>query len=98
MGWRIAAMTHRRHQRTEAATFWYDSRDMVIALTHFRGRDHIMARLSLSTASRSTKWGAALATVATAGTLTLAPLAAMAETRIETVLGTVTRSDPIKTS
>ena len=57
-----------------------------------------MARLSLSTASRSTKWGAALATLATAGTLTLAPLAATAETRIETVLGTVTRSDPIKTS
>ena len=57
-----------------------------------------MARPSLSTASRSTKWGAALATLATAGTLALAPLAAMAETRIETVLGTVTRSDPIKTS
>ena len=57
-----------------------------------------MAGPSLSTASRSTKWGAALATLATAGTLALAPLAATAETRIETVLGTVTRSDPIKTS
>ena len=52
-----------------------------------------MARLSLSTAL-----GAKIATMATAGTLALAPLAAVAETRIETVIGTVTRSDPIMTS
>mgnify|MGYP004171462987 FL=1 len=52
-----------------------------------------MARLSLSTAS-----GAILATIATAGTLALTPVAATAETRVETVIGTVTRSDPIMTS
>jgi uncharacterized protein YcfJ len=52
-----------------------------------------MARLSLSTVV-----GAMIATMATAGTLALAPLAAVAETRIETVIGTVTRSDPIMTS
>lgn len=52
-----------------------------------------MARLSLSTAS-----GAILATIATAGTLAFTPVAATAETRVETVIGTVTRSDPIMTS
>jgi uncharacterized protein YcfJ len=52
-----------------------------------------MARLSLSTAS-----GAILATIAMAGTLALTPVAATAETRVETVIGTVTRSDPIMTS
>ena len=52
-----------------------------------------MARLSLSTAS-----GAILATIAMAGTLALTPVAARAETRVETVIGTVTRSDPIMTS
>ena len=52
-----------------------------------------MARLSLSTAT-----GAILATIATAGTLALTPVAATAETRVETVIGTVTRSDPIMTS
>ena len=52
-----------------------------------------MARLSLSTAS-----GAIIATIATAGTLALTPVAATAETRVETVIGTVTRSDPIMTS
>jgi uncharacterized protein YcfJ len=52
-----------------------------------------MARLSLSTVV-----GAMIATMATASTLALAPLAAVAETRIETVIGTVTRSDPIMTS
>lgn len=52
-----------------------------------------MARLS-----RSTALGAMLATVATAGTLAFAPLTAAAETRVETVIGTVTRSDPIMAS
>ena len=52
-----------------------------------------MARLSLSTAT-----GAILATIATAGTLALTPVATTAETRVETVIGTVTRSDPIMTS
>jgi uncharacterized protein YcfJ len=36
--------------------------------------------------------------MATAGMLALTPLAAAAETRIETVIGTVTRSDPVMTS
>lgn len=52
-----------------------------------------MARLSLSKAC-----GAIIATTATAGTLALSPLAATAETRVETVIGTVTRSDPIMAS
>ena len=52
-----------------------------------------MARPSLPTAL-----GAMIATMATAGTLALTPLAALAETRIETVIGTVTRSDPVMTS
>lgn len=52
-----------------------------------------MARPSFSTAL-----GAMIATVATAGTLALAPLAAAAETRVETVIGTITRSDPIMAS
>ena len=52
-----------------------------------------MARPSLPTAL-----GAMIATMATAGTLALTPLAASAETRIETVIGTVTRSDPVMTS
>ena len=52
-----------------------------------------MARPSLSTAL-----GAMIATAATAGTLALAPLAATAETRVETVIGTVTRTDPIMAS
>lgn len=52
-----------------------------------------MARPSLSTAL-----GAMVATAATVGTLALAPLAATAETRVETVIGTVTRTDPIMAS
>ena len=52
-----------------------------------------MARPSLPTAL-----GATIATMATAGMLALTPLAAAAETRIETVIGTVTRSDPVMTS
>ena len=39
---------------------------------------------------------AAIATILATGTLVIAP--ASAETRIETVLGTVTKSDPIRTS
>lgn len=52
-----------------------------------------MARPSLSASL-----GVMIATIATASTLALAPLAAAAETRVETVIGTVTRSDPIMTS
>jgi hypothetical protein len=48
--------------------------------------------------SHSTALGAIIATAATAGTLALAPLAATAETRVETVIGTVTRTDPIMAS
>lgn len=45
--------------------------------------------------SHSTALVATIATMATAATLALAPLAAAAETRVETVIGTITRSDPI---
>ena len=86
-------MSHLAGNQIQAATFWYDSGDIFWVIANFRGKDHIMARPSLYTAL-----GAALATLATAGTLALTPLAAAAETRIETILGTVTRSDPIKTS
>ena len=48
--------------------------------------------------SHSTALVATIATMATAATLALVPLAAAAETRIETVIGTVTRSDPIMAS
>jgi len=42
--------------------------------------------------------GATFATMATAGTMAFAPIAAMAETRVETVIGTVTQSNPIMAS
>ena len=48
--------------------------------------------------SHSTALVATIATMATAATLALVPFAAAAETRIETVIGTVTRSDPIMAS
>ena len=48
--------------------------------------------------SHSTALVATIAAMATAATLALVPLAAAAETRIETVIGTVTRSDPIMAS
>lgn len=48
--------------------------------------------------SHSTALVATIATMATAATLALAPLAAAAETRVETVIGTITRSDPILAS
>ena len=52
-----------------------------------------MARPSLPTAL-----GALIATMAAAGTLAFTPLVAAAETRVETVIGTVTRSEPMMTS
>jgi uncharacterized protein YcfJ len=42
--------------------------------------------------------GATIATMATAGMLAVTPIAAMAETRVETVIGTVTQSNPIMAS
>ncbi|MEX0504065.1 hypothetical protein AB3X55_10760 [Alphaproteobacteria bacterium LSUCC0719] len=41
---------------------------------------------------------ATIATMATAGMLAVTPIAAMAETRVETVIGTVTQSNPIMAS